>query len=60
MFTPKKDDTVVMQAIKAANNGDHLRASKLFRDAGNQIRRPEDKKALWNASERHLKTHYSD
>ena len=56
---PKNDNTI-MQAIRAQNNGEHLRAANFLREAGNQIRNPEEKKQLWEASRRAEKIHYSD
>jgi hypothetical protein len=55
-----KNDKTIMDAIAAQNSGHHYKASCLFRDAGNQVRNPQEKKQLWEAAERAKKFHYSD
>ena len=60
MWVAKKNDSTVMRALEAQNNGQHQRAANLFREAGNQYRNPDEKKQLWDAAKRAERTHYSD
>lgn len=55
-----KNDSVVLEAIKAANNGHHTQAARLLQDAGNQYRNPAEKRELWAAAERHRRIAQSD
>ena len=50
MWAESKDDGVVMEAIKAQNNGQLTRAAALYQRAGNQYRNPEEKEQLWKAA----------
>lgn len=52
MWAKSKDDSVVIEALKAQNRGDFTRAANLFREAGNQYRNPTEKQSLWDAAER--------
>lgn len=55
-----KNDKTVMDALRAVNRGDHGSAARLFQDAGNQIRNPQEKKELWDAAERSRRIRDSD
>lgn len=50
MWAKSKDDSVVMQAVKAQNSGQLGKAEALFREAGNQYRNPAEKQMLWDAA----------
>lgn len=50
MWAESKDDRLVMEAIKAQNNGQLTKAANLFQRAGNQCRNPEEKEQLWKAA----------
>lgn len=50
MWVKDKNDQTIMAAIKASNSGHHRQAAALFQDAGNQYRRPDEKKELWAAA----------
>lgn len=60
MWSEKKDDRLVIQAIERQNRGDHIGAANLFQRAGNQYRDPREKQQLWQAAERAKRIHYSD
>lgn len=60
MYTEKKDDGLLHEAIRLSNNGHHYQAAQLYQRAGNQYRNPQEKKELWAAAERHRKISMSD
>jgi NADPH-dependent ferric siderophore reductase len=60
MYSERKNDATIMEAIKAANNGHHTQAAQLFQRAGNQYRNPSEKKELWAAAERSRRIANSD
>lgn len=60
MQVDRKNDQTVMDAIRAANNGDPARAARLFQEAGNQYRDPSEKRALWDAAARARRDAFSD
>lgn len=60
MYSEKKNDRLVMDAIRLQNNNQHYQAAELFQRAGNQYRDPKEKAELWKAAEKARKTHYSD
>lgn len=60
MYSEKKNDKLVMEAIKLSNNNQHSQAAALFQRAGNQYRNPDEKAALWKAADKARKAHYSD
>ena len=43
-----KDDSVILKAIEAESRRHHGKAASLYRQAGNQIRNPNEKKLLWD------------
>lgn len=55
-----KDDSVVMKALELQSRGHHGQAARLFREAGNQIRDPKEKKMLWNCAKNAEHTRDSD
>ena len=50
MWCEPKNDSVILNAIKAQTNGRLTEASALFQRAGNQERNPADKEVLWKAA----------
>lgn len=60
MQTENKNDKIIMEAVKAANNGHHRTASALYLQAGNQYRDPAEKRALWDAADRSRRIAESD
>lgn len=60
MWVERKNDQTVMKAIEAQNRGDLRGAERLFRDAGNQYRNPNEKELLWKAAERVRQVRLSD
>ncbi len=60
MYVDKKNDSVILKALKLANNNQHQQAAALYQQAGNQYRNPKEKAELWKAAERHRRIHNSD
>jgi len=60
MWVAPKNDKTIMEALKLANNGHHTKAARLFQDAGNQYRNPEEKRELHKVAERHRRIAASD
>lgn len=60
MKVDKRDDAIVLKALKAQANGHHIAAANLFQKAGNQYRNPEEKKTLWNAAKNARQIYNSD
>lgn len=56
----KRDDSLLIRAIEASNNGWHDTAAALYLQAGNQMRHPKEKAELWKASEKARRIHLSD
>lgn len=54
------DCSKIMKAIEAQNSGHHVKASHLFREAGNEERPLAEKKSLWDAAERAKRIAESD
>lgn len=50
MWTAPKNDETVMRALREQNRGNYTGAEHLFREAGNQVRNPDEKQALWDAA----------
>lgn len=60
MWTAPKNDKTIMDAVARQNRGDHTGAAALFQRAGNQYRRPDEKRELWKAAERARRIANSD
>lgn len=55
-----KDDRAIMKAVEAQNRGAHATAAALFRQAGNQYRKPSEKTELRKAAARSERIAESD
>ena len=60
MYSERKNDKTVMEAIRLSNNNQHVQAAYAFQRAGNQYRNPAEKKALWDAAARARRLAASD
>ena len=55
-----KNDKTIMEAVRLQNSGHHTQAAYKFREAGNQIRNPAEKRELWDAADRARRIAQSD
>jgi len=60
MYTERKDNKTVMDAVERMNRGDHTGAAAMFQRAGNQYRDPSEKAELWKAAARSRRIAASD